>query len=503
MANIPQFVSKERVSSEAPAVMQRTEKVGVMADPSSVESNVGRQAAEQLFDLGQKMIKVENANDNSKAQIQYTQGMLAFEEEVKKDPAKFKEYDNYMQKLEDAAAKNFRNADARETFKQDSGLKNVIFKNKLQADVFKQQVKLDQVNTVANAKVKAEAAYSVPKEQLPLALAGIKQDFTEAEKRGTFDQADSLVQYNKIVEDIRTGRPQKAIYDDQSTQEDESEVLKQLKAGAQGQFPDLTFDERTKLIKESQQRIFNNNQAYKRRNETSQQERNTGVIDKLANLNLTLNDVDAEFAIPEDKGGIPRNTLLTYKKGLLTGIKNNLTYMLNEKSGTGYAARATARANTVKQYNELIELYIDDKSDMWKAKEALANAWKDGALDPIEAKLLDPLKSQLNDISFNRSKNPLVWAIKEIKSHVLNQSNSTDEDLARNIKQLLGGVAGGQEPREVTKQMLSEVVKSKLPDYQSYPKEGVIKYDKGGNAIRVFPDGTFKEEVTKKPTETK
>ena len=147
MAHIPQYVSKERVSTEAPAVMQRSEKLAGTVDPGLFENKVAEQASKDLIALGEKMVKVENANDKSKAEIMHTQGQLAFAEEVTKDPSKFKDYDSYMTKLDDAAAKNFRNREAREAFKQEIGLRNIIHKNGLQKIVFQKEAEALTVTT--------------------------------------------------------------------------------------------------------------------------------------------------------------------------------------------------------------------------------------------------------------------------------------------------------------------------------------------------------------------
>jgi hypothetical protein len=148
MARIPQYVSNNRASTEAPAVMQRDERIGVMADPNLVDNSAATFANKQLAELGAKITAVENANDNSKAEIQTKTQMLSLEEQVNKDPTAFEDYDNIMQKIGDSGAKQFRNPEAREEFKQKFGLENVIFKHKLQGIVYKKEVDLGRTNTL-------------------------------------------------------------------------------------------------------------------------------------------------------------------------------------------------------------------------------------------------------------------------------------------------------------------------------------------------------------------
>jgi hypothetical protein len=39
---------------------------------------------------------------------------------------------------------------------------------------------------------------------------------------------------------------------------------------------------------------------------------------------------------------------------------------------------------------------------------------------------------------------------------------------------------------------------SRLPDIATYPKTGKLKRDANGLVIRVFPDGTYTDEITEK-----
>ncbi len=200
MANIPQYVSKERVSTEAPAVIQRSEKLAGTVDPGQFENKVAEQASKDLIELGEKMVKVENANDKSKAEIQHTQGMLAFEEEVKKDPSKFKDYDAYMTKLEDGVSKNFRNQFAKEEYKQDLGLKNVIFKNKLQGYVYKQEVDAGRANTLTQMDLQSSSYINAQNDEEKLsARQQIENTMAEAVKNKLFTHEQGIDEVNKTI----------------------------------------------------------------------------------------------------------------------------------------------------------------------------------------------------------------------------------------------------------------------------------------------------------------
>jgi len=220
------------------------------------------------------------------------------------------------------------------------------------------------------------------------------------------------------------------------------------------------------------------------------------VIDRISNGTLTFKDIDREMAIPEEAGGIKKNILLTYKKGLESRINKDLNYMLQEKSAD---KTPTSRANKVAAYLSLINNYIDDDTDIWAAKEQLANAWKDGVIDGREAKVLNPLKKAMGDIKWNRStdveswarfRHPIITGIKALQ-RMMKETNASDEDLAIRIKQLLG--TNQAVTPEKAKGVFIDYVNSMIPEMTMLPKTGQLMMDGYGNKAIVYPDGTIEE----------
>jgi hypothetical protein len=117
-------------------------------------------------------------------------------------------------------------------------------------------------------------------------------------KTGTIDAAD----LDKMMKDSQKTSVQYEIYSDPATKEVDSAVLKELK-DPKGKYSFLGPNERLDLIQESQRRIFQNNQTFKREAEVSRNTRFDNIFTKAYQNNLTLADIDAEIKIPEEQGG--------------------------------------------------------------------------------------------------------------------------------------------------------------------------------------------------------
>lgn len=321
-------------------------------------------------------------------------------------------------------------------------------------------------------------------------IATFRKSLENGVNIGLYNKGTANVKYAKFQKDIFKSQVKYDIYNDPATQEDDSEVLRQLRDTKDETYAFLDSTTRLDMIKESQQRIFQNNQTFKREVEVSQNQKNDTIIDKIANGTLTLKDIEKEMAIPEEQGGLKKSILLKYQTGLQGRIAKDLNYMLTEKTAD---KESTERAKKIGEYLKLINNYIDDKTDMWVAKELLATAWKDGVIDGKEAKVLNPIRKHLKDIEFNRSTNPAAYYIKAVKT-ILGKYNATDTQIALRLKQLLGTENINS---QVASQIVADHIKSVIPNAPLLPKEGETHMDKNGNLFVVFPDGTIKEYAPK------
>ena len=422
----------------------------------------------------------------TEASTKFRNGVSDLEQRAYADP-EFRNSDKYIKELESiknnsiSGIANKQNASkASLEFDSDAYISSIKIRSnfqKKQIDYNKGMLK-DGVDTLMREKVSAATDIEANQYQSKI------QELVDANLSvGTIDRADA----DKIISDAQKTSVQYQIYNDPAISENDSSVLKELQ-NPKGKYSFLSPDERLDLIKESQRRIFQNNQSYRKEVDSSQNERNIAFIEKIASGDATFQDIDKEMKVPEELGGMKRSTLLKFKKGIESRVEHDLDKMLKEKTSDN---RPAARAKKVKEYNDLIDMFIDDKSDQLKAKEMVVDAWADGTLNAKEQSVLYKLKDNLKDIKFNRDTGIIVGAIKSIKS-MMKSSNSSDEDIAIRVKQLLGEISDGKPPQEIHKQILSDEMIKHFPDYKSYPPKGRKKLDKSsGSVFIVYPSGEW------------
>jgi len=227
----------------------------------------------------------------------------------------------------------------------------------------------------------------------------------------------------------------------------------------------------------------------------NQETRHNGLLDNLAQGKLTLTDIENEMQIPEELGGIPKKTLISYQKAIQNGIQKDLNRWLTEKTSD---KDPTARAKAVKQYVDLINDFVSEDTDKWHAREKLAEAYADGIINSQEASFLNKLRTNLKDIEFNRSSGPIVNAVKALKSW-MGKNNASDEEITLRVKQLLGTLSQGQaNPVDTTKTILQDHLRSKIPEIDTLSSKGQLMMDAYGNKAIVYPDGTIEPVVTYK-----
>lgn len=275
------------------------------------------------------------------------------------------------------------------------------------------------------------------------------------------------------------------IYNDASTQEKDSEILKELR-DPKGKYSYLDPKTRLDLVEESQRRIFQNNQTFKRANELSKDTRFQNIFQKANEGTLTLSDLDAEQADADagDPGALDQKEILSIRKGLQSKIKTDLEAITssNEKAA---------------KYHEFIDNFIDDETDRQKGRELIVNAFKDGILSTKEAALLNSLKRETEDIQFNRNPyffeglKPIIKpAITAIRSFFRGKETSSEQEAALAIKALLNGAADGKEIEKLIPKIINEDRVKTTPDIKTFSETGQLMIDPvTGVKALVFPDG--------------
>ena len=291
----------------------------------------------------------------------------------------------------------------------------------------------------------------------------------------TYEQAQ------KKIEDFNGPIVKTDIYNDNSTQETQSKVLAELKKGDKGSYVFLSQDERLKMIEDSQRRIFQNNQTYKRQNEEIKDVRFDGIFQKGIDGTLSLQDIDNELAIPEEQGGISKKELLQIKKGIETKIKSDLEVIIKDSS-------------KAEDYLKFIDNFIDDETDRQKAREYLAKAYSDGILSPKEGKFLNTLKKKLEDIQWNNTDNLFKNTIEGWKVILKSRKSATNNEIALGIKELIQGISNGKNPTILLKEILNRDAIKRNPAIQTFNENGQMTMDEQGNTAIVKPDASYEEK---------
>lgn len=294
------------------------------------------------------------------------------------------------------------------------------------------------------------------------------------------------------------------IYDDNSTKESDSVVLKELKDMKNPKYSYLDPKSRLSLIEESQKRIFQNNQTFKREIETSKDDRTQAIYKKINDRTLSMADIDAERKIPEEQGGLGEKALNSIQDGVIRGI--DADQKLIEQSDA-YS----------ENYYELITSLVDDPMDSVKAREKINDAYRDGYISPKEAIFLNTLKTELSNINDIRgieasSKKLNVMGVEfnvrtdlGIRSALKNLNialggrNATAKESAKAIKRLVNGLADGEDPIKLQKNILYEDAITRNPEIQLFPETGQLCMDDSCQIRMVFPNGDVKDhQGTKK-----
>ena len=328
----------------------------------------------------------------------------------------------------------------------------------------------------------------------PAELAKTNQDILELldvnVKAGIISDADR----EKKIDKMQVTGVQYDIYSDPARHEKDSVVLKELRKGSNGRYGFLSAEERLDLIAENQRRIFQNNQSFKRDISESQNIRHDSILDKIADGILTFQDIDNELRIKPEEGGVPKKILVSYQKGLGTAIVKDLKQIVGEKVYRGGRQQPTKKAKKAANYLRLIDNFIDDKTDLWKAREYLADAYADGILNPKEAKFLNTLKDDLKDIEWNRSSK---WRKGFIEAFIGKNRNLPDEELALKVKSLIQTLATTKNPEEAVVNFNRKNNIEDMPEMITFDEKGEALMDSLGRIKLGLPTGDLREYLKK------
>lgn len=485
MPELPIYQARNNIKANAPAPLKGAADMDLRQGEAAQGFNDIQGINKTLADTAQAWSNANDVMQATEARSKHGLAIADIQQRAERDPdfSNGPKYHEELVKAKNTTLEGISNqqvaAKLGAEFNYDSGVAAI----KIQDNMRQKQIVWGQVQAKNSLDTLMQQKLQAPDAEQAIYDEKIKATIHDNVVTGILSPA----QADKLLSDAQKTSVQYQIYNDPATSEQDSKVLADLK-DPKGKYAFLPPDTRLDLITESQRRVFQNNQTYKRNVEDSQVVRNNNFINKMADQTATFQDIDAERAIPEEQGGIKRTVLDQYTRRLQGDVQEDLNRLLRQK---GDNKKPTQVAKKAKEYNDLIEMYLDDKSDQWKAKEALAKGYADGLLDADELKILDPLKTNLKDIQFNKDTSLIATAVKQVKNW-MGKSNASSEDIAIRIKQLLNSIGAGENPQVQAKKIMDAEMTKHFPEMQTYPKEGKKFLDRAsGRAYVVYPDGKW------------
>lgn len=465
-------------------------KVGTAPETQKMSNEVTNRSAAAAGEVINAAAKVEKTlvdirdfRENNEADIFVSERKRAIHQEfVNSDDLDTTKYEARMDQVDQEAAKTISGTINRETWAAKNVNHTLVAKYQLKDLARTRGIDAAKGTVALKGQTFAENIGTMSDTEVHLASADLWTSYDSLVKLGGMNKDEAKFLFNKDVNTANINRAEYSVYNDQATKEEDSVVLAELKKGKDGIYNYLTPGQSIDLIKKDQQRIFQNNQTFKRDLDISQNVRHDSILDKISQGTLTLKDIDNELLITPENGGVPKKTLISYQRGIERGIENDLKSITSAKTAQG---KLTPQAVKAKKYLELIDSFVDDKVDLWKAREKMAEAFSDSILNPKELKFLDNLKNDLQDIEWNRKSGIIKSTIESTKQKLKIQSNPSDEEVALRIKQLLNGVNAGTDPKQMESQVVSEQINDDMSKAIKTPisKQGRIFANDGTQRI--------------------
>jgi len=304
-----------------------------------------------------------------------------------------------------------------------------------------------------------------------------RQSLENAVKIGLYNQGTADAKYAEFQKKVYKGQVEYDIYNDPATQEDKSDVLRALKNTKDETYSFLDSDTRLDMIKASQQRIFQNNQTFKRQTEEETFTNRADGIEKV--LSGEINQTN--FAQNRDK---------------IAAVDPDLAgAMQNVFSNRG---RYEARESNV-DFQDLAEAML--KSENKKAlSDFIIKAAKNPKVNQDQLSVLvDVARERAKDIGNHKTSNipGFINAAVDFITATLPPAG-VGLVLLKTLQRFKTEKPQGEQMLNVAK---DEVRKQRLqdnPNIVNAPKTGKRQYNPKLNQYRIsYPDGTVEYENAK------
>lgn len=453
-----------------------------LAEPLRNEAHIPYQNVQKIAQAGQQIAQAwSDANDTiqaTEAKARFGASLADIQARAAMDPD-FKNSEGYykeIQKARDTALSGVENQFTAQKIGLELDYDANIAKIKIDADFKQKQVQYGKIVTQTRLDDLLRNKLAATGNEVLVYDDRIQELLNDNIQSGvvSWPEADKMLKAAQIT------AVKYEIYNDGSTKEDDSEILKQLRDPS-GKYAFLAPDDRLKLVEDSQRRIFQNNQTFKRENELVKNERFDNIFKKANEGTLTLKDLDEELSAAErgDPGALGQKEILNIREGLIKDIDKDLNVIANNDP-------------KAQEYIRLIENFIDDETDRQKGREIIAQAYADGILSKKEAAFLNKIKMEAEDIEWNRKSEEgrFKSIVTAIGSFFRGKAHSTDAEAAVAIKKLINGVADGEPMDETAQKVLAEDRVNTKPEIKSFSDKGQLMRDPvtGVEAI-VYPDG--------------
>ena len=477
MPSLPQYNSQRNIEARTSQPL-RNEVAGEYA--------ADQQVIGAIQGVTQKWSDAHDVMQFTEAKGKYEVGVADIQSRAAADP-NYKDSDKYYKELEDmkkGSLQGVNNKMVMEKLSTEMDFGNQMAGIKIDNDFKQKELKVGKFNVgqgVEGLQVKMLGATNASE------AMEYQNQITELLDLNVASGVLSLKEAEAIRDGAHKTAVQYDIYADPSTAEDQSQVLKELR-DPKGKYSQLDAESRLDLIKDSQARIFQNNQTLKRENSASRDQKYDDIFAKMDEGNLTFFDFDRQMRIPESEGGIPKKQLITLKKAHQTATDKALI-------------EVASNDKRAEKYVDGIRGLIANVDDKYKAREAIVEAFGDHVLTGKEMKFLNSLIAETQSIErvrgrekFNGNKmNFFKKAMNSVNDFFHGKITLSERDHAITIRNMISKMMEGKDAETSKNEALNELAVEKNPAISNLPKAGQPVMDAYGNIKKMFPDGSFEE----------
>ena len=399
----------------------------------------------------------------------------------------YKNSNKYFKELQDAknnSLDGISNKMVQENLSMEMDFGNQMAGIKIDTNFKKKQIAANRFGVAETIKdLQVKRMNASPSEAMQYD-AMIKSELDANVAIGVYSQEEAL----KIYDDSLKLAVQYDIYADPATTEEDSAVLAELR-DTDGKYKDVSAEERLGLIKDSQRRIFQNNQTLQNEYKKSKKSRIENIYEQIDAKTLTFADLDAEKEVSAEKDGIPSKTLQIIEKGQRNELLLELPLI------------ATKHDSAVKYINAMTD-YVDNIDDQNKIMEYIATAYEVGGLNPQESKFLEDFHAQAMGIKDARNRAnfmqnnfiPFKNSINAFTKFMGGVPLAKEEDHAMALHSMIIDVTKGVDPIQAKNDAILKFIQKSNPDISNFSEEGQPVMDANGNTKIMYPDGKVKGE---------